>query len=194
MPRGGDQSDILACNMSLSRVTVGARSRKGAADDAWDIPRDPGGRSEVPGGAAPPLRLGMAGLEHGMRRGSWPATGSLQGRRAGRHLRARPRRSPGDTSRRCRLDPATIYPSLEAMPRERRGRRSRSPTRNPYGSLFGPSPFSAVRLPGSSNRRSDRVKPTYWKVRSKPFERISAGRLSPAGPAPPKLNSREGSA
>src|ERR1700761_7060124 len=66
------------------------------------------------GAAPPPLRLGMAGLEHGH------AAGLLAGYRDSKDIElvgiSEPDREvAGRYARRSRLDPATIYPSLEAM-------------------------------------------------------------------------------
>src|SRR5580704_726078 len=66
------------------------------------------------GAAAPPLRLGMAGLEHGH------AAGFLARNRNSKDIElvgiSEPDRDVAQRYiRRSRLDPATIYPSLEAM-------------------------------------------------------------------------------
>jgi predicted dehydrogenase len=66
------------------------------------------------GAAPPPLRLGMAGLEHGH------AAGFLARYRSSKDVElvgiSEPDRGVAERyARRSRLDPATIYPSLEAM-------------------------------------------------------------------------------
>ncbi len=66
------------------------------------------------GAAPPPLRLGMAGLEHGH------AAGFLARYRNSKDIElvgiSEPDRDVAERYvRRSRLDPATVYPSLEAM-------------------------------------------------------------------------------